>query len=372
MAKTTIRPKYKLFTPGPVDVPDYVLRDVGAELIYHREDSFAKLYGSVRKGLQKLMVTENEVYVLTCSGTGAMEAAVANLVLPGEKALVATAGKFGERWRELVIRYGGYVDTLSQPYGEALSPLELERHLRATESVKCVFATLTETSTGVVHDIKAFGEVCHRLNRVLVVDAVAGLGADELLTDKWRVGVVVGGSQKALAVPPGLGFVAVSPRAWELVNRHRGTRFYFDLKAYKRYWETKGQTPWTPAISLFYGLDAALKKATRGGVATYWRQHRVMADHVRKFVKGMGLELFPERPSNALTVIRMPEGVDGARVVERCKKDGFLFANGQGEMRGQIVRIGHMGPVGKASMQRALASFKRNYAAVAKAASKTA
>lgn len=372
MAKSKIKPKYRLFTPGPVDVPDFVLTDVGAPLIYHREDSFTKLYASVRQGLQKVMATANEVYVLTCSGTGAMEAAVANLVLPGEKVLVASAGKFGERWRELAIRYGGYVDALTQTYGEPISPLELERHLRATESVRCVFATLTETSTGAVHDIKAFGEVCRRLNRILVVDAVAGLGADEMHADKWHVDVVVGGSQKALAVPPGLGFISVSERAWQLVNRHRGTRFYFDLKAYRRFWETKGQTPWTPAISLFYGLDAALKRATRGGVAGYWRKHRQMAEHVRKHVAKLGLELFPARPSNALTVIRMPEGVDGTKVVELCKKDGFLFANGQADMRGKIVRIGHMGPVSRAAMDTALACFKRHYTAVAKSAPKPA
>ncbi len=366
MSKPTVKPKYKLFTPGPVQVPDWIRGELAAELVYHREESFGRIHASVVKKLQKLMMTENEVYVLTASGTGAMEAAVANLVSPGDKVLVAISGKFGERWRELCLRFGAYVDTLAMPYGKSVVPVEVERHLRATETIKCVFTTLTETSTGALNDIKAFGEICHRLNRVLVVDAVAGLGADELRTDSWNVDVVVGGSQKALAVPPGLSFVAMSERAWELVERSKGVRYYFDLKAYRRFAE-KGQTPWTPAISLYYGLDAALGRVVKTGVVKYWKSHRQMAGFVRGKIKRLGLDLFPDEPSNALTVIRMPSGVDGAKLVDRCmKKDGVLFANGQANMRGRIVRIGHMGPLTRAAMERALSSFRRAYLALSR------
>jgi aspartate aminotransferase-like enzyme len=347
-----------------VQVPENVLRVMASELVYHREESFSKLYASVQKGLQKLMVTKNEVFVLTSSGTGAMEAAVTNLVLPGEKVLVATAGRFGERWRELGIRFGAYVDVLSRPYGESIPPVEVERHLRANDTAKCLFATLTETSTGVVNDIKAMGEICRRLNRILVVDAVAGLGADELRMDEWHVDCVVGGSQKAVAAPPGLAFIALSDRAWELAGRARGTRYYFDLKAYRKF-AAKGQTPWTPAISLFYALDVGLKQAVSRGAAGCWRAHALMAKRVRDRVKSLGLAYFPQNPSNALTVFKMPEGIDGVRVIELCKKDGFLFANGQGDLRGKVVRIGHMGPIKATLMDRALASFKRNYLKVA-------
>ena len=358
MKKPTIRPKYKLYTPGPVLVPDDVREVLAGELVYHREEAFGKLYDSVRKGLKKVFVTGNDVFVLTSSGTGAMEAAVCNLVGHGDKVLTVTAGKFGERWRELCMRFGGYVDSLSVPYGESVPPVEVERHLLTNDLAKCVFTTLTETSTGAVSNIKAYGEICRRLNRILVVDAVAGLGADELRMDDWKVDVVCGGSQKALAVPPGLAFIAASPRAWELIDKGRRTRFYFDLKAYRRFAE-KGQTPWTPAISLFYGLDLALRKM--GGITGSWKRHKAMANHVRSYVKRLGLELFPQQPSNALTVIKMPEGVDGAQVVTGCKKDGFLFGNGQAEMRGKIVRIGHMGPVKKSGMDQALACFKKHY-----------
>ncbi len=360
MSKYTVKPPYRLFTPGPVNVPTEVLAVLDSGLIYHREDAFVKLYESVRKGLQKLLLTSNDVHVLTASGTGAMEAAVCNLIGPGDKALVLTAGRFGERWRELAIRFGAYAETLARPYGEAIPPVEVERALLANDGARCVFATLTETSTGVVSDIKAYGEICRRLNRVLVVDGVAGLGADEFRMDDWKVDCVVGGAQKALAVPPGLSFISVNGRAWELVEKSRRTRFYFDLRSCRKYL-AKGQTPWTPAISLFYVLDMVLKRINSAGVKRYWAEHKRMAGYVRERVGRLGLGFFPQRPSNALTVINMPPGVDGVELALACKKDKFLFANGQGDLRGKIVRIGHMGPVKQADMARALAVFTRHY-----------
>jgi len=358
--KPNIRPTYKLFTPGPVLVPDDIREVLAGELVYHREPLFGKLHDSVRKGLQRVFQTANDVYVLTASGTGAMEAAVCNLVGPGDKVLVASAGRFGERWRELCLRFGGYVDGVTAPYGESVAPVEIERHLLSNDAVKCVFTTLTETSTGAVSDIRAYGEICRKLNRVLVVDAIAGLGADELRSDAWQADVVCGGSQKSLAVPPGLSFISVSKKAWELAEKPKRTRFYFDLRACRNF-AAKGQTPWTPAISLFYSMDLALSRLSKTGMPSCWKQHRLMADHVRAAVAKMGLELFPRNPSNALTVIKMPQGVDGAQIVAACKKDGFLFANGQGEMRGKVVRIGHMGPVPRAQMDAALTCFGKHF-----------
>jgi aspartate aminotransferase-like enzyme len=339
---------------------------MASDLVYHREASFGDLYRSVTKGLARMMMTKGEVFVLTASGTGAMEAAVANMVNPGDKVLVAISGKFGERWRELGLRYGAYVDEFSRPFGESIPADELERRLLANDSARCVFTTLTETSTGALNDIKAFGDICHRLNRFLVVDAIAGLGADELRTDEWHCDVVVGGSQKGVAAPPGLSFISMSPRAWERCERVKGTRYYFDLRAAKRFAD-KGQTPWTPAISLFYALDLGLKKLLRTGMTRYWQQHREIADAVRTGVREMGLSLFPQRPSNSLTVIRMPEGVDGTRVVDVVKK-GYreLLANGQAEMRGKVVRIGHMGPNSKPEIMRVFGHFAAAYKRVAR------
>jgi aspartate aminotransferase-like enzyme len=356
-----VKPKYKLYTPGPVDVPLKFLKELSSGLVYHREASFAAIFESVRQGLQKVMLTKGEVHLLTASGTGAMEAAVSNLVSPGDKVLVATAGRFGERWRELCLRFGAYVDEMSRPYGESIPPEEMERRLLANDSARCVFTTLTETSTGALNDIKALGDICHRLNRILVVDAVAGLGADELRMDEWNVDVVVGGCQKGLAVPPGVSFIGLSARAGERVEKAKAARFYFDLRIARRYAE-KGQTSWTPAISIVYALNLSLKKLNRIGMPRYWKEHRQIAEMLRKKVADLGLALYPQHPSNALTVIRMPDGVDGTKVIDICKqRNRILLANGQGNLRGRIVRIGHMGPVTKAEMSKVFGCFERAF-----------
>jgi aspartate aminotransferase-like enzyme len=356
-----IKPTYKLYTPGPVAVPKEYLQTLASDLIYHREESFGVLLDSVVKGLQQVFLTSRPVYILTASGTGAMEAAVANLINPNERVVVAHAGKFGERWRELVIRFGGYVDELSRPYGETIPAEELERKLKSDDAARCVFTTLTETSTGVTHDIKSFAEICHRLNRILIVDAIAGLGIDEIQMDNWQVDVVIGGSQKCLAVPPGLSFIALSERAWEVVEKSRNARFYFDLRQYQKFAE-KGQTPWTPAISILYALDWALRKLNRKGIKKNWQEKAQIASFVRREVEKLGLLIFPQRPSNALTVIRLPETVDGTKIVEFCKKQHrILLANGQAELRGRVVRIGHMGPVTKTEMKRVLSYFAQAY-----------
>ncbi len=361
-----VKPKYRLFTPGPVDVPANFLKEMASPLVYHREASFGEIQKAVVSGLQRVMMTATRhLYVLTASGTGAMEAAVANLISPGDKAVVAIAGKFGERWRELVIRYGGYVDELVRPYGESIPPDELERKLRTNDAARCVFTTLTETSTGALNDIRAFGEICYRLNRLLVVDAVAGLGPDELRMDAWNVAVVVGGAQKGFAIPPGLSFIALNDIAWEQVERSRNCRFYFDLRQYRRFAEN-GQTPWTPAISLYYALLVSLKRMLRQGMPACWKEHAQLAAALRAKVAEAGLEIFPQQPANALTVIRMPEGVDGTKIVELCKKrDRVLLANGQAEMRGRVVRIGHLGPVSKAELMRVFRLFLRAFNEVA-------
>lgn len=360
-----IKPKYKLYTPGPVAVPAEYLKALNNDLVYHREASFAALQESVMNGLAKLFLTRQPVYVLTASGTGAMESAVANLVNPQDRVIVAVCGKFGERWRELVIRFGGYVDELNRPYGESIPPDELERKLKSNDAARCVFTTLTETSTGALNDIKAFGEICYRLNRILVVDAVAGMGVDELQMDDWHIDVVLAGSQKGLAIPPGLSFIALSPRAWEQVEKCKNSRYYFDLRKYRQFAE-KGQTPWTPAISIYYALDLALKKFHRRGIKKNWQEKAALARYVRDKVSKMGFSIFPKNPANALTVIRLPEGVDGTKIVDICKTQyRILLANGQAEMRGKVVRIGHMAPMTKTEADRVLKQFYLAYKKVA-------
>jgi aspartate aminotransferase-like enzyme len=272
--------------------------------------------------------------------------------------LVATCGKFGQRWNEICMRYGTYIDELSYRYGQSVPPEELERRLRTDDAARYVFTTLTETSTGALIDIKAFGEICRRNNRILVVDAVAGLGADKLKMDEWNVDVVCGASHKALFCPPGLSFIAVNERAWEIMQRARSPRYYFDLRLYKQFAE-KGQTPWTPAISLFFALNCALERILKIGVERTWEKHRMLAESLRTKISRLGLEFMPDKPSNALTVIKMPEGIDGSEIVDIAKRQKkILFANGQAELRGKIVRIGHMGAFGKSDINRAFAAFK--------------
>jgi aspartate aminotransferase-like enzyme len=355
-----MKPKYTLFTPGPTHVPEDILAELSRPLVYHREASFTELLHEAIKGLKKVFKTKSDVYIFTASGTGAMEAAVANLLSPGDHALVATCGKFGERWRELVMRFGGYPDVLSLPFGKSVPPEELERKIKLNDNTRFVFTTLTETSTGALDDIEAFGKICRANNRILVVDAIAGLGADPLCTDEWQVDVVVGASQKALYCPPGLSFLAFNERAWEISEHSRAPRFYFDLRQYRRWAEEKGQTPWTPAISLFYALNRALSQVLEVGIEETWARHKRVADYLRKRVAEAGLQLLPEHPSNALTVIRMPNGVDGSVIVQTVKeRDKLLLANGQAELHKKIVRIGHMGSISKNDAAKAFDAFLR-------------
>lgn len=369
--KENMEKKYTLYTPGPVEVPDFIYDTAARPLIYHREAAFAKIYTSVETKMKKLIKTKSPVYFLTASGTGAMETAVSNLVSYHDRVLVATCGKFGQRWNEICIRFGTYVDLLSVPYGQSVPPEELERRLRTDDTARLVFTTLTETSTGALNDIKAFGEICRRNNRILIVDAIAGLGADELKMDEWKVDVVCGASQKALFCPPGLSFIAINERAWEILVKTRSPRYYFDLKLYKQFAE-KGQTPWTPAISLFFALDCALDRILKTGIEKIWRRHRRQAELLRAKIKKLGLEFMPERPSNALTVIKMPEGVDGSQIVEIAKKKKkILFANGQAELRGKIVRIGHMGMISPTELNRAFKVFEAVFNEVKKKSKST-
>lgn len=357
---------YVLFTPGPVEVPAFILNEISQPLIYHREMKFSELYNAVVLGLKKVFNTAGDVFVFTASGTGAMEAAVSNIISRNDKALVVICGKFGERWRELLIRYGAIVRQLVARFGDVIAPEELHRQLKADDTIKYVFTTLTETSTGNVLDIKSYGKICHNLNRKLIVDCVAGLGADEFKMDEWNVSIAVGASQKALFTPPGLSFLAINNSIWEIIKKSRSPRYYFDLLLSKKFQENS-QTPWTPAISLFYGLNKALQIINKKGINQAIKEHKEIGEFARKQIISQGLEIFPKNPSNALTVIKMPKDIDGVKIVDYVKKEHkMLFSNGQAELRGRIVRIGHMGCIKKAQIALALKAFKDGFDYVTK------
>lgn len=349
---------YTLFTPGPIQIPGWVYRELSLPLVYHREERFYRLLTEVRKGLKSIFKTDSEVFLLTGSGTGGMEAAVVNLVSPGDLVLVASCGRFGDRWVDLCQNFGARVRSQRVELGRSVDPQAVEDALRAEPEIRFVFTTLTETSTGALNDLQALGRIVRAQERILVVDAVAGLGADEFRMDEWGLDLAVAGSQKALAAPPGIAILAVGERALRLIERAKAPRFYWDLRKYRTSLERR-QTPYTPAIPVLYALRATLRRLEREGVEGAWARHHQAAQFFRERVARLGLGLLPESPSNALTVVRMPQGVDGREVVEFAKRrHRILFANGQGELSGRVVRIGHMGWIPRRELERAWRAFK--------------
>lgn len=333
---------YKLFTPGPVDVPEDVLKETARPMIYHREDKFKTFLLDITTALRKILFTNHKIYFLTSSGTGGMEAACANILSSTDVPIVASCGKFGERWIELCRYFKVQPTIIQEEYGKSIPPERVEEVLKK-RGATTVFTTLTETSTGAVNNVKALGEICKKYDSLLVIDGVAGLGADYCPQDEWNIDVLIGGSQKALMAPPGIAFISVSPRAHEKIKKSDLPKYYFHLDFYEKFLE-KGQTPWTPAITILFGLKKGLDKILKEGVKENFKRHAKIGDYVRKRVKKMGLQLLPENPSNGLTVMKMPPHVDSTDIIKEIKEKYYiLFANGQGEMRGKILRIGHMG-----------------------------
>ncbi len=348
---------YRLFTPGPVDIPEVVLRATAQECIYHREEKFRLLFEEVTAYLKKLLGCSNRIYLLTSSGTGAMEAAAANLLSSTDRVVVAVCGKFGERWLELCRTYGLNPIVIREEYGRSIRPEAIEETLKEGPAV--IFTTLTETSTGALNDIKSFGEITRRYDSYLVVDGVAGVGADECYLDDYQIDILVGASQKALMAPPGISFIALSKRAEEKMGKSDLPKYYFNLSLYEKFLP-KGQTPFTPAITILYGLKKGLQMILKRGIKDNLLRHKKIGEYVRERVRKMGLDLLPENPSNALTVIKMPPDINSTEIIQKIKEDyGILFANGQGELKGRILRIGHMGNYNIAKLSRAISILKK-------------
>jgi aspartate aminotransferase-like enzyme len=295
-------------------------------------------------GLKYVFQTTCDVFILASSGTGAMEAAVANLLSAGECALTVQGGKFGERWTELCKAYGVNAEIIDVEWGKAVSPQEIQKKLKSNPGIKAVFVTLCETSTGVTNDIEAIGEAVKDSGAVLVVDAISGLGAVPLATDAWHCDVVVSGSQKGLMLPPGLGFISVSPKAAKLIESSKSPRYYFDLRKAKKALD-KTDTPFTPAITLVIALNEALRMMRQDGLENIFAKHKKMADATRAAMKGLGLELFaPTAASDVVTAVRLPANIDGEKLVKTMRDTyGVTIAGGQDELKGKVFRIAHMG-----------------------------
>jgi aspartate aminotransferase-like enzyme len=336
--------KEYLLTPGPSTVPAEVLLATAHPVYHHRTPRFQELLGRAIDGARRVLLTSNEVALFASSGTGAMEAAVANLASPGRKALTIEGGKFGERWGELCRAFGFEHESIEVEWGKAVDPAEVASALERDPSIAAVFATHCETSTGTLHDVRALGEIVARTDAVLVVDAISSAGCCELRTDEWKLDVVCVGSQKGLMLPPGLALITVSPKARALVDSSEARRtYYFDLpKALDA--AAKPDTPYTPAVTLVIGLNEALRMIVKEGLEQVFARHRRLAQAVRAGVEALGLRLFSERPSECVTAIRLPEGLDGASLVKNLRDaDGVAFAGGQGKLKGRIVRIATMG-----------------------------
>ena len=337
-----MKKKY-IVTPGPVDVPPQVLLAMAQPIIHHRSPEYTPIFKEVNEGLQYVFQTKNPVLTFASSGTGAMESAVVNLLSPGDKMLAVVAGKFGERWMDIGKAYGLTPIIEEVTWGYGVDPKRIDEHLQNNPDIKVVFTTLCESSTGALSDIKAIAEIVSKTNAVLVVDAISGLLTTPLKTDEWNVDVVIGGSQKALMVPPGLAFASVSEKAWALVKQSKLPKFYFSWDKAKKNLE-KDTTPFTPAITTTFGLQAALKMIREEGIENVWKRHDRLASAMRAGVKELGLEVYTKDVAPTLTAIVAPEGVDGKVWLKVLRdKFGVTAAGGQGDVTGKIIRIAQMG-----------------------------
>jgi aspartate aminotransferase-like enzyme len=354
--------KEYLMTAGPTPIPPAVSQAMAQPVLYHRAPAFVEVYARCLGRLKDVFQTRGDVLVFAASGSGAMESAVANLARPGEPVLVASCGKFGERWAELGGAFGAEVIHHDAGWGNRVEPTDLERLLAEHDGVEVVFTTLSETSTGVVNDVQALTEVAHAAGALIAVDAVSGLGAVPIAQDEWGVDVVVSGSQKALMCPPGLAFAGVNDAALARAEESPGRRMYFDWGA-----TAKGQrkdppdSTFTPAVTLFMGLDVALGMIEEEGLEQVFERHRVLGRAARSAARALDLDLFGPEDENAnvVTAIKLPEGIDGVKVPKLMRdRFGVTIAGGQGKLKGQIARIAHCGYFGAFDILTTFSAFE--------------
>jgi serine---pyruvate transaminase len=351
--------KQRLLTPGPTPVPEETLLELAKPMIYHRTGEFRAILKEVLEDLQYVYRTKQMIIPLTASGSGALEAALVNAVAPGAKIICLSAGRFGERWKNMAKAFGMEAVTVAVPYGQVVTPEMLAKALGDHPDAVAVCSTLSETSTGVGHDIEAFGKLVAPTPAVLLVDAVSGLGAMECRTDDWHIDICCTGSQKALMMPPGLAFVSVSDKAWKAIDKNAAARtFYFDLKKARKSLEA-GDTPYTPAHTLVRAMRVSLKMIKAEGLDNILQTQARNAAAARAGFTALGLKIFPARPNNALTVGEMPAGIDSSVVLQKMEKRfGLKLANGQDNLKGKIIRLAHMGHIDQFDILAALSGLE--------------
>jgi len=350
--------KYYLLSPGPTPVPENVLAAAAEPIIHHRTPEFSKIFMEVTEGLKSVFGTKEDVFILTSSGTGAMETAVVNSLSPGDKAITINAGKFGERWGNLCKAFGVQYKEIVLEWGQDYAKEKLEAELKANPEVKAVFSSLSETSSGQIFDIQGFGEVVAKSNAILVVDGISGVGATPCPMDDWKVDIIVAGSQKSFMIPPGLAYIAFSPKAWKLVGTAKCPKFYFDAVKAKKNLE-KQTTPFTPAISLIIQQKKALDIIKSMGLEKLYAHHRFLGDATRAGVKALGLELLAEKPGNILTAVKTPAGLDGSKLVKTMQSKYYAYiAGAQDPNKGKFFRIAHLGYMGGFDVITALTALE--------------
>jgi aspartate aminotransferase-like enzyme len=338
--------KYYLLSPGPTPVPDSVLSVAAEPIIHHRTPEFSEIFMKVTEGIKHVFGTKEDVFILTSSGSGAMETAIVNTLSPGDKMISINAGKFGERWGNIGKAYGLNVREIVLDWGADYSKEQLAAELKADPGVKAVFTTLSETSSGAIYDIKGFGEVVAQTDAILVVDGISGAGATPCPMDEWKVDIFVSGSQKSFMIPPGLAYIAFSQKAWRLVAGAKLPRFYFDATKAKKNLE-KQTTPWTPAVSLIIQQKKALDILLSMGLEAVLDHHRILGEATRAGVKSLGLELLAKHPGNILTAVKTPAGIDGSKLVKTMQsKYRAYIAGAQDPNKGKFFRIAHLGYMG--------------------------
>lgn len=351
--------KRRLFTPGPTPVPESVQLAMAKPLTHHRLPAYGEMFARISDLLGKLFKTEQPVLTLTSSGTGAMEAAVTNLLSPGDRAIVIRGGKFGARWGEICESYGVEMIPIDVEWGRSLAPEKVAEALRGNPAARAVFATHCETSTGVLFDIAGMRQAMGTSEALFVVDAITGIGVHDFRFDEWKIDAAVSGSQKGLMIPPGLGFVALSERAWEARKKSRCPKYYFDLER-SRESLARNQNPWTPAISLVTGLLASLEMIFEEGLESVYKRHARLARATRAGVRALGVKLLAESPSNVLTALWIPESADSKNFMSYIRNDlGVMVAGGQGHLAGKICRIAHVGYFDDFDVIVAIAALER-------------
>ncbi len=353
--------KTYLFTPGPTQIPPEVVLAEASPMIHHRTSEFSDIFANVSEDLKYIFQTKDgEVFTFASSGTGGMEACVVNSVSRGDKAIVISGGKFGERWAQICETYGVNVVRIDVENGKAVKPEDLDQTIKKEEDVKAVFTTLSETSTGVVHDIEAIAKIVKGHNLLLVVDGISGIGVQPFRMDDWGVDIAVTGSQKGFMLPPGLAFVCVARSAWESIEKSDLPKYYWNFKKMQKALSNK-TTAYTPAISLIMAAGKSIEIIRSEGIENVWARHARLANATREGVKALGLELFASSDSgNVLTSVKIPEGVTFDAGIKKLRDEtGVTIAGGQDELKGKMFRVGHMGYVNEFDIVLAISAVEK-------------